>query len=413
MSGPKTPFLRIYFGLQSSPDPRGILRILVVVGRGSNSMRLVLFTDNLGSGGAQRQLCLLAVEFQRRGHAVSVLTYNSERDDGESEFFVPWLESHDVHRQRLPGVRRWRRPVELARALAELAPDAVLAFQGAASFYAELAGVLGRRWGLVVSERSARPDDHRGGARVLRLSHSLADKVTTNSVTNRNSIVRSWGWLAPKVEVVYNGVDLDHFSPQDVPLGMVGSRRDPLRLVVLASHQRLKNLENVLAAVARLRDHIDVHLRWYGGASADKSVLPEGQQFVREHGLYKEVEFLPPTRDARRAYWDSDAVLLASWYEGCPNVICEAMACGKPVIASAVSDIPRIVLQGVAGILFDPCSVEAIEAAVMTFSRLSESQRREMGLAGRRRAEVLFSLPSIAQRYLDLLQQVALLRQRL
>jgi len=369
------------------------------------SMKLVLFTDNLCSGGAQRQLCQLASEFQCLGHEVIVLTYNSGVGvDGE--FFGPWLDSKGIARQKLSLVPRWRRPLELRRLLKAIAPDSLLAFQEASSCYAELAGILGRRWGLVVSERSAIPNSHTV-LRWLRLLHFLADTITTNSKTNRLMMARSWTGLGPKVHVIYNAVDLEHFVPARESLAHEASGDRPLRLVVLASHQWLKNLRNVLEGLLHLRDRLQVQLRWYGGTRQDSAPFDEGKGYIQANNLGKEVELLPPTCDARQAYWDSDAVLSASWYEGCPNTICEAMACGKPVLASAVSDNPLLVEDGVTGFLFDPQSPKAIAASILRFADLSLARRHAMGVAGRCRAEKLFDPNRCAKRYEELLVSAA------
>lgn len=369
-------------------------------------MKLVLFTDNLGSGGAQRQLCLLALEFQRLGHSVSVLTYNAGTSD-DADFFGPWLDSKGIPRHRIRPLRRWQRPFVLRRTLVKCAPDAVLAFQTAPSLYAELAGLGVRRWGLVVSERNAFPGSQRGPSRWVRLFHRVADSVTTNSQANRELMTLSWPWLGGRVQVIYNAVDLQHFQP--VPqLELTPETHDGrLQLVVLARYERQKNVQNILEAVLFLRGRTATHLRWYGGTRADKTPLHEGEKFIQANKLARNVELLPATRDPRQAYWASDAVLLASWYEGCPNVICEAMACGKPVLASAVSDNPLIVEDGVSGFLFDPHSPEAIADAIARLAELDPERRRAMGAAGRQRAESLFALESCARRYEGLLVSAA------
>jgi glycosyltransferase involved in cell wall biosynthesis len=369
-------------------------------------MNLVLFTDSLGSGGAQRQLCLLASEFQKLGHTATVLTYNSGLR-GDGEFFGPWLESRGIEHKRLRLVPRWQRPLELRRTLKELEPDAVLAFQEAASLYAELAGLAGRRWGLVVSERIADPGSGHGWRRAMRLGHRVADHVTANSVANKALIEAPLGCHRLQVHVIYNAVDLSHFVPDPARHEPLGASERPLQLVVLASHQWKKNLQNVLAAFLRLRGRVPVHLRWYGGTGSDLAPLREAHEFVRANALEGMVELLPPTKDPRQAYWDSDAVMLASWYEGCPNVICEAMACGKPVLSSAVSDNPLIVQDGVTGLLFDPHSPDAIADAISRFAALDLERRQAMGAAGRRRAESLFAPVVCARRYEELLEDAA------
>ena len=374
-------------------------------------LKLVLFTDNLGSGGAQSQLCLLASEFQRLGHDVSMLTYNLG-DSDDADFFGHLLDSKDIARYRLRDVQRWRRPIELRRVLARLAPDSVLAFQEASSLYAELAGLGGRRWGLVVSERSALPGSQKGVRQLVRIFHGIADEVTTNSKANRELMTQSWPWLGSKVQVIYNAVDLEHFRPDTHLVATSETHDRRIQLVVLARHEREKNIENVLDAVLRLRSRTAVHLRWYGGTRAGGTPLHQAEEYVRANGLHAEIELLPPTRDPRQAYWDSDAVLLASWYEGCSNVVCEAMACGKPVLASAVSDNALLIDDGVSGFLLDPHSPDAIAEAIDKFSKLPPERRFAMGMAGRRRAESLFGLDSCVRRYEELLAAAHARRKR-
>ncbi len=369
-------------------------------------MKLVLYTDSLGAGGSQRQLCLLASQLREFGHRVLVLTYNCGSVE-DRVFFEQWLAERGIEHKRTRSVPRWQRPLALRCALVEEQPDAVLAFQDVPNLYAEVAGLSGREWGLVVSERSAIPGSQRGLFRLMRLFHVLADEVTTNSQTNQGIMTQAWTWLGARVHVIYNAVDLAHFVPMKTELLPTEVGLRPLRLVVLASHQRLKNLLNVLRALVQLRDRVPVHLRWYGGVGKDRAPLREGEAFIQAHGLGGSVELLAPTTGPREAYWGSDAVLLASWFEGCSNVIGEAMACAKPVLASAVSDNPLIVGDGVSGYLFDPHSPAAIAASIERLAALSPAERRAMGLAGRRRAEALFDPVGCARRYEGLLAGAA------
>ena len=369
-------------------------------------MNLVLFTDSLGSGGAQRQLCLLASEFQKLGHTTTLLTYNSGLG-GDGEFFGPWLDARSITHEQLRLVSRWRRPMELHRALSSLAPDAVLAFQEAPSLYAELAGLAGRRWGLVVSERNARPQSNEGFHGIMRIAHRSADGVATNSQANRALIKLSPGCGRVDVHVIYNAVNMQSFIPAPKGPEPISFDRHPLKIVVLARHERQKNLLGVLKALLHLRGQVPVQLRWYGGTRADRAPFEEGERFISENKMGAEVQLLPPTQDARQAYWESDAVLLASWYEGCPNVICEAMACGKPVLVSAVSDNPLIVQDGVTGLLFDPNSPAAIAETISRFAALDLEKRQAMGSEGRRRAEALFDPIVCARRYEELLSDAA------
>lgn len=365
------------------------------------TMKLVLFTDNLGSGGAQSQLCLLAREFSKAGHEVLVLTYNSD-SYAAGRFFEPHLASAGIPHQVLPAAFRGARPLALRRFLQECAPDAVLAFQEAPALYAELARLgWSPKWGLVVSERSAVPGSDSGWRAAIRAGHHAASYIVCNSETNRKLMEDSRVGLRGSIRTIYNAVDLDHFHPSTE----AAKRQDDprLRLAVLASYQPLKNLVKVLAAVRLLVGRGRApRLDWYGGLR-DPSVLSEGRRYVQMYGLGEYVGLHDATTDAVSVCRSVDAVVLASLYEGCPNTVCEAMACGRPVLASRVCDIPLLVQEEQTGLLFDPRSPASIAGAIERFAQLPVATRNAWGEAARRRAERLFEPMRCADQYLTLL----------
>ena len=77
-------------------------------------------------------------------------------------------------------------------------------------------------------------------------------------------------------------------------------------------------------------------------------------------------------------YRRSDIFCLPSLYEGFPNVLCEAMACGLPVACSDICDNPDIVEEGVNGYLFDPLNVQDMADAILKMAQLSQSQRKAL-----------------------------------
>ena len=98
-----------------------------------------------------------------------------------------------------------------------------------------------------------------------------------------------------------------------------------------------------------------------------------------------------------------DALVLPSMWEGVPNVVCEALASGLPVLASDVSDIPLLLQDGVNGFLFAPHKVEGIAGAIIRFGALPASGRGAMATAGRAFAETRLSLAQCTDCYERLL----------
>jgi len=88
-------------------------------------------------------------------------------------------------------------------------------------------------------------------------------------------------------------------------------------------------------------------------------------------------------------YKSADLLCLPSWWEAMPLSVLEAMATGLPVVASTVGDVPRVVQDGVTGLLVTPHDPTGLAEALAQL--LSNAPRRaSMGRAGRRRVEERF-----------------------
>jgi glycosyltransferase involved in cell wall biosynthesis len=99
-----------------------------------------------------------------------------------------------------------------------------------------------------------------------------------------------------------------------------------------------------------------------------------------------------------------DALVLPSLWEGLPNVVCEALASGVPVLASAVSDNPQLVPDGENGFNFSAESIEAIAEGILRFTALNHGEREAMGRRARAFAERELGLSAYVDKYERLLK---------
>jgi len=374
-------------------------------------MRITCLIDYLVSGGAQRQLCTLAVFLQRQGHEVTVLTYHPD------DFFLPMLREAGVEYRCLPRRTKLRRVWTLRRELRRGKQDVVLAFLRGGCLYAELAALPWRRWGLVVSERSAVPGSHRARLPWRRWMHRTADYVVTNSHTNRLMLEHAVPALQGRVVTIYNAVDFERFSPGPPDETRTSNR---LRLAVAALHDRHKNALGLIEAVALARAGMpkcDITVDWHGyeprhlHEAKKPTPLQEARDLIAKRGMQNCFRLHPDTTDVPGLFRRSDAVVLPSFYEGLPNSICEAMSCGRPVLASRVSDAGNLIADGENGFLFDPHSPTEMADSIVNLARLSVMEREAMGICGRRRAETLFRPESVLAKYVEVLTAAAERRQ--
>jgi glycosyltransferase involved in cell wall biosynthesis len=177
--------------------------------------------------------------------------------------------------------------------------------------------------------------------------------------------LRQLGVDAGRLHVMRNGVDAQRFQPLPAAqvrseLGIVGT---PVVLTVGNLHEH-KGQRLVVEAFARVREaHPQARLIIVGDG-ADRTAL---EQRVAALGLGEHTTFAGtvPNTDLARWYSAADVLVLASSREGWPNVLLEAMACGTPVVASAVGGVPEAVQTGDVGRLVHERSGAAFAAEIL------------------------------------------------
>lgn len=370
-------------------------------------MQLLCLIDSLGSGGAQRQLSFLASELKRVGLGVEVLVYHAD------DFFLPVLREAGISVDVFEPMGPFRRAHLLRHCIRSKRFDLLLAFMSAPSFYAELSALPARKWKLIVSERLAFATRRWSWGRVRRTMHCIADLVTTNSHTNRLFIEAEIPRLQNRVVTIYNAVDLKQFIPAKMADASDRDRR--VRFVVVASHQRKKNLLGLVEAFAFAKPWLsrdDFVVDWFGGfpvqknGSPDTSVLDEALCLITRRQLQDNFCFHEPTRDLVQHLQRADALILPSFFEGLPNVVCEAMACGKPILMSDVCDSGNLVIEGENGFLFNPWDHRDICRALLSFVALPAEEMARLGRNSRLRAEVLFDPKKFVANYVRAFEAV-------
>jgi glycosyltransferase involved in cell wall biosynthesis len=196
------------------------------------------------------------------------------------------------------------------------------------------------------------------------------------------------------VTVVPCGVDLRRFGPE----GPAEPRRaGRARLVVACRLVERKGVGNAIEALARVPD-AELHIAG-GPDAAELGADPQARRLralARRLGVADRVIFRGRVdRDAMPALLRSaDAVVCAPWYEPFGIVPLEAMACGVPVVATAVGGQIDSVVHGKTGLHVPPRDPQALAAALR--SLLADPERaRELGRAGVRRARRLYDFDRI------------------
>ncbi len=214
------------------------------------------------------------------------------------------------------------------------------------------------------------------------------------------------GFDAQKMEVIYNGIDSEHFRPDpEARLALrsrLGLPPETLLIGMAGRLHRHKDHRNFFAAARLLRsDFPDVHFVLCGeGIEAEN---PKLSAEVAD-GLQGYCHLMGQQREMTAFYSGLDIAANSSLSEAFPLAVGEAMACGIPCVVTEVGDSPAIV--GETGRIVPPQQPAAMAAAWRELIEAGAETRQILGKAARERVVTHFSVMQFAQRYQSLYRNV-------
>lgn len=335
------------------------------------------------------------------------------------------------------GTTGYGTPAEFAdvnAALSTMGVDLLMAADAAGAdlvhshtWYANFAGFTAKKLhGIphVVTAHSLEPlrpwkaEQLGGGYRVSswveKTAFEDADAVVAVSDGMRRDILRSYPDIDPdRVTVVYNGIDLADWRPNDDPDLVRSLGVDPERpsIVFVGRITRQKGLPYLLRAARSLP--ADVQLVLCAGAPDTPEIMAEVSGLVAELAETRAgvvwIDRHLPRNELTALLTSATCFVCPSVYEPLGIVNLEAMACGAAVVGTATGGIPEVVDDGVTGVLvpidqaedgtgtpLDPERFVADLAEALTRVVSDPARAREMGAAGRVRAEQHFAWDAIA-----------------
>lgn len=237
---------------------------------------------------------------------------------------------------------------------------------------------------------------------MLLASHWLSDGVVANSNALRDYLHRTYRYPLRRIDVCHNGVDTAAFTRAGrVRLPQVADADIVIGSVCVMRPE--KNLTQLIEAFARVRSLAPGIRLLLMGSGPERDHL---QALAASLGLAEACCFLPTSPDVRGAMRSIDIFVSASFSEGLPNAVMEAMACGCCVVASNVGGCPELIEHGVHGLLAKPADLADLTAQIETLVRNPELCA-QMGAAAAVRIQQEFSvsaaiaqMQSIYQRHL-------------
>lgn len=371
--------------------------------KNEKKLSLLFIIDQLSSGGAQRQMALLGCELVKLGHKVLILVYR------HNDFHSETLERAGVKVELIPKKSKFSTAFVrgVAKKLRVENFDAMVSYLTASNLYAIFGKWLSRKKiPLIVSERSSPNNPNYGRtSRLIERLYRFADGLVVNSHHLREYFETKYPWCRDRVTTIWNGVDLNKFSATPLP----GKNGLP-QFVAVGQIGRFKQAECMIRALGILKERhsLAVHLTWY--ARRFPNLMPSEaeykkhlDQLIMERSLDDQWHWIPESKSIHLEIQKYHCLIHGSIVEGLPNAICEALASGRPVIASKTLDHPKLIQPGQNGFLFEKQNPESLAEVIHAFCKLSDEQRRAMGSAAADFAKAELSPDVFARHYQSML----------
>ena len=239
---------------------------------------------------------------------------------------------------------------------------------------------------------------------IERVTSFMVDRYIAVSGSVKRYIIQKSKVHDGKVSIIYNGVKVKNNSTssmQNMKMYFGIEDEDNIIITVGRLHKQ-KGYSYLFHAISMVEKEMPRLKLLIIGEGEDENNLKD---LAESLDLNNKIIFAGLRYDVEKILPMTKIFILPSLWEGMPNVLLEAMAAGKPVIATEVGGVPEVVLHGKTGILVPPEDSDAI-ANAMRYLLQDELKAKKMGEAGRLRVEEHFTIAGMLERTEDLYQEL-------
>jgi glycosyltransferase involved in cell wall biosynthesis len=214
-------------------------------------------------------------------------------------------------------------------------------------------------------------------------------------------VLRRLGVPAQKITRIPNGVDVSAFSGASPTITEIRKRKGPVVGIVARLMPKKGHAELLRSAPRVLAEFPDTLFVFVGEGFLRRDL----ENMARSLGIAENTLFLGRRKDMPGVYASLDVIVLPSSNEGMPMSILEALAAKKPVIATPVGDVPRVIAHGQTGLLVKPQNVDDLSSAILQV--LSQPELRyQLAAKGSSCVERNWSAESMAKQYATVYERV-------
>jgi glycosyltransferase involved in cell wall biosynthesis len=295
----------------------------------------------------------------------------------------------------------WR----LSRLIKQLGPDVVHAHDPHGVAMAALALSMSTQLAKPPLVAARRVDFHLKGNALSRWKYRQVDCFICASEAVRRMLVAD-GVPAARAVTVHEGIDLGHVDAApaaDLHADLWLPHGSPIvgNVAALVPHKGQRHLiEAAAIVVTRVPDARFV-------IAGEGELRPVLERQIKEHHLEKHVFLAGFRPDILSVHKGFDIFVMSSVTEGLGTSLLDAMACGKPIVATTAGGMPEVVEDGATGLVVPPRDHQAMAAAIVKLLT-SPDLRARMGAAGLARVRARFSVERMVQDTLEIYRRVAM-----
>ena len=345
----------------------------------SDRIRVMFVVGNFVAGGAERHLLEMWKRIDRERFAVEIACFRAEGQFLAEVRSLGWPVHELAVGRRVYDVSGVRGLLRLIGHVRRFRPDVIHGYLFGPNLFAVLAGRACGVPVVAVAKRNVDAFETPRQKSVQRIAHRWATHVTAVSESVAATVV-ALGVPRARITVIPNGVDFARFDGVTPDRETLGAVNGETLIGSVGCLEARKDYGTLLEALAKLQ----------GGASKFRAALVGGgsaraslEAHARTLGLEGRLRFLGERPDVERLLSAMDVFVLSSREEGIPNALLEAMAAGRPSVATAVGGTPEVLEDGATGWLVPPGDPDALAAALaQVLADPAEAARR--GAAARR-----------------------------
>jgi len=351
---------------------------------------------NFVAGGAERHLLEMWKRLDRERFAIEIACFRAEGQ------FAPEVRALGLPVHELGVGRRvydasgLRGLLRLVARVRDFRPDVIHGYLFGPNLFAVLAGRLCRVPVVAVAKRNVDAFETARQRRVQRFVHRAASHVTAVSEAVAETVV-AMGVPRARITVIPNGVDVSRFDAPPLERRALGAADGEPVIGSVGCLAARKDYGTLIEALARLAERRPAFHAALVGDGPERAAL---EALAARLGVSGRVTFLGERSDVERLLPAMDVFVLSSREEGIPNALLEAMAAGRPAVATAVGGTPEVLEGGVTGWLVPPADPAAMAVALeQALGDPAEAARR--GAAARAATRERMSIDAMVRRHED------------